>query len=120
MPVKPIKKVISFKVSDDEYEMIASEAAKRKLSNGQTARVVVLEALSGFDQKQESILRRFDMQNDLLELLIRITSLGAAAATLPFDDQRSLAELREKLKAHVHLSSEMGKQIVELIKTGKL
>lgn len=110
---------VHYRMTDDEYDLLAYEAAKRKLSNGQTARVVVLEALSGFDQKQESILRRFDMQNDLLELLIRITSLGAAAATLPFDDQRSLAELKEKLKNHVHLSSEIGKQLVDQIKKGK-
>lgn len=120
MPVKPIKKVISFKVSDDEYEMIANEAAKRKLSNGQAARVVVLEALSGFDQKQESFLRRFDKQDELLELLINISSLGAGAAALPFDDNQDVEELREMLKRHILQSSALGKNIVGMIKKGKI
>ncbi len=120
MKTKPQSPVVSFKVNEDELEMLVKEAAKRKLSNGQTARIVMFEALSGFDQKQESFLRRFDQLNDLIELLIRLSSIGAAAATLPFDSEQDISEMREKLKTHINQSGEIGKQLVDMIKKGKL
>jgi hypothetical protein len=95
---------IAFRVADYEWELIQDEAKRRKLSEGQVARAVVLETLAGFDQKQESFLRRFDKQDELLELLINISSLGAGAAALPFDDNQDVAELREMLKRHILVS----------------
>ena len=112
---------VHFRITDEEYELLSYEAKKRKLSMGQAARVVVLETLSGFDQKQESFLRRFDKQDELLELSINISSIGAAAAALLFDaDNQDVAERREKLRNHIKQSSELGKNIVEMIKRGKL
>jgi hypothetical protein len=117
--------VVSFKVSDEEYDLLSDEAKKRKLSVGQTARIVLLEALSGYDQKQEYLMRRLDLLNDKLDeklgLLISISSLGAAAGALPFDaDQRDAEEVRKKLRSHITDASELGKNIVEMIKKGKL
>jgi hypothetical protein len=112
---------IFFRVNEEEQELLFNEAKKRNLSNGQTAKVVVLEAISGFDQKQESFLRRFDKLDDLIELLISIASLGAGAAALPFeDDNQDVGELREKLKIHIKQSRDLGRNIVDMIKKGKL
>ena len=111
---------IFFRVSEEESELLNDAAKIRGLSEGQTARIVLLEALSGFDQKEEAFLRRLDKQDDLLELLVKISSLGAAAGALPFDaDQRNAEELRKKLRSHITDASELGKNLVEMIRKGK-
>ena len=100
------------------------EARARKLSKGLTAKEVLLEALSGFDQKQEFVLRRMDEMNDKLTLLRNIGLVGAAAAALPFDaaqvDQQDSATLREKLRTHFIHSSELGKSLLKMIENEKL
>ena len=112
---------INFRFSEYEHDLLFDEAKKRKLSMGQTARIVLLEALSGFDQKEEAFLRRLDKQDELLELLVRISSLGAAAGALPFDaDQSNAEELRKKMRSHVTDASELGRNMVEMIRKGKL
>ena len=119
------KKCIAFRVSDMEYEKIAYEAQKRKLSEGQTARVVLFESLSGYDEKQESLLRRIDHFEDKLDerltLLINIASIGAAAGALPLDaDSQDAGTLRLILKQHFFNSSAVGKNLIRMIKEGKL
>lgn len=121
MSTKLKKHLVAFRVSDEEYELLQNEARARGLSEGKTARIVLLDGLSGFDQKQEYFLRRLDRLDETLELLINISSLGAAAAALPFDaEQQDMAVLRQKLKTHFQYSSDLGKNIVEMIKKGKL
>lgn len=113
-------KKLSFRVNDREYELIENEAKTRKLSVGQVARVVLNEALSGFDQKQEFFMVRLDKIEETLALLIKISSLGAAACSLPLDaDQQDRAVLRDTLKKHFTDSSSLGKNIVDMIKKGK-
>ncbi|ADL55843.1 hypothetical protein [Gallionella capsiferriformans] len=74
---------VAFRVADHEWELIQDDAKRRDLSEGKVARALVLDALTGFYKKQGRILRRFDLQNDLLELLIRISSLSAAGQLFP-------------------------------------
>ncbi len=119
------ERFVSFRVSEEEYDLLSSEAEKRKLSNGQTARMMVLYAVSGFDQKQETIMRRLDYIDDKFkesfQLLLDISSLGAAAGALPLDaEQQDVPALREKLKIHFQHSSDLGKSLVNMIKKGKL
>ena len=112
---------VAFRVSEMEHELLSDEAKKRGLSNGQAARIVLLEALSGFDQKQETFLRRLDYIDDNIEQLAKIAALAAAAGALPLDaEQQDAAELREKLKIHFKHSSALGDNILEMIKKGKL
>lgn len=59
-----------------EYEFFSNEAKKRGLSNGQVARIVLFEALSGFDQKQETLLRRQSHIDDHFELLAKVSALA--------------------------------------------
>lgn len=121
MSTKLKKHLVAFRVSDEEYELLQNEAKVRGLSEGKTARIVLLDGLSGFDQKQEYFLRRLDRPDETLELVINISSLGAAAAALPLDaEQQDMAVLRQKLKIHFQHSSDLGKNIVEMIKKGKL
>lgn len=120
MQAKTKNIVIHFRVTDED-DLLSDEAKKRKLSMGQTARIVVLEALSGFDQKQEFFLRRLDCLDKSLELLLNVSSLGAAAGSLPLDaEKQDVGVLREKLKIHFQHSSDLGKNLVDLIKKGKL
>lgn len=125
MTTQPRRRVVSFKASDYLFEMLSEEAGRRKLSNGQTAQIVLLEALSGFDQKQEAFMRRLDLIDDKLTesfaLLLDVSSLGAAAGSLPLDaEQQNVEELRQKLKIHFQHSSDLGKNLVGMIKKGKL
>jgi hypothetical protein len=112
---------VHFRLSDEEMEVLIFESKKRKMSSGQTAREVLLESLSGFDEKQEVFLRRFDKLDESIELLCEIASLGAAAGTLPLDAaSQNVEEVNAKLKAHFELSSGLGKNLLALIKLGKL
>lgn len=112
---------IAFRVSQAEYELLNDEAQTRGLSNGQAARIVLLEALSGFDQKQEFVLRRLDRIDESLALLRDICAVGAAAGALPLDaDQQDGVALREILKKHFKHSSALGKNLVKMIEDGKL
>lgn len=114
-------KVIGFRFNAIEHELLQAEAKNRGLSENQTAKIVLIEALSGFDQKQETFLRRLDYINDNVEQLAKIAALAAASAALPLDaDQHDAAELREKLKIHFKHSSSLGDSILEMIKKGKL
>ena len=77
--------------------------------------------LSGFDQKQEFVLRRLDKLDDLMALLLDISSLGAAAGALPLDaEQQDGAALREKLRTHFKHSKALGDNLRKMIKDGKL
>jgi|GEM_PF-3467764 hypothetical protein len=115
---------VQFKLSVSERELLEVEARARKLSKGLTAKHVLLEALSGFDQKQEFVLRRMDAMDDKLTLLRNIGLVGAAAAALPFDaelvEQQDAAVLREKLRTHFVHSSALGKSLLKMIEDGKL
>jgi hypothetical protein len=118
---------IQFRVGEYDHDLLSGEAKKRKLSLGQTARVMLHEALSGFDQKQEYLMRRIDLLNDKLDerfgLLIDISSLGAAAGALPFAAKEQELEVeanREAIKKHFAASRTLGKTLVESIKSGKL
>jgi hypothetical protein len=117
--------LVGFKVSEAEYDLLTEEAKKRKLSKGQAARSVLLEALSGYDQKQEYLMRRLDMLNEKIEerfaLLLDIASLGAAAGALPLDaEQHDPEALRLRLKTHFKHSNGLGKNLVDMLKSGKL
>lgn len=114
-------RVVGFRFNEEESELLQAEALKRNLTENQTAKIVLLEALSGFDQKQEAFLRRLDYIDESIELLAKIASLAAAAGSLPLDaDQHDATELREKLKTHFKHSSGLGDNILEMIKKGKL
>jgi hypothetical protein len=115
-------KLVAFRVSDAEYELLQDAAkARGGLSEGATARIVLLEALSGFDQKQEYVHRRLDQLDAALALILTMTSLGAAAGTLPLDaEQQDAAALREKLKTHFKHSKSLGDNLVKMLKDGKL
>lgn len=121
MKAKTKNIIVQFRVTDEEYELLQNEAKARGFSEGKTARIMLLDALSGFDRKQEVFLHRLDHLYETMELLIDISSLGAAAGSLPLDaEQQDGAALREKLKIHFHHSSALGKNLVDLIKKGKL
>lgn len=121
MKAKTKNKIIQFRVSEEEYELLQDEAEARGLSEGKTARIVLLDGLTGLDQKQEVLLHRLDHLYETMELLIDISSLGAAAGALPLDaEQHDVAVLREKLKIHFQHSSDLGKNLVNMIKKGKL
>lgn len=121
MSEKTKTNLVAFRVSDAEYELLQDAAKARKLSEGKTARIVLLEALSGFDQKQEFLLRRLDKLDDLMALLLDISSLGAAAGALPLDaEQQDGAALREKLRTHFKHSKALGDNLRKMIKDGKL
>lgn len=112
---------IAFRISQAECELLNEEAQTRGLSNGQAARIVLLEALSGFDRKQEFVLRRLDGIDENLALLRDICAMGAAAGALPLDaDQQDGVALREILKKHFKHSSLLGKNLVKMIEDGKL
>lgn len=112
---------ITFRVSDEEYDLIHADAVIRKLSDGQTARVIVAEALSGFDQKQETFLRKLDKLEELMEMTIHIASLAVAAGSLPLDmEQHDGNLLREKIRLHINNSNDLGKNILDMVKKGKL
>jgi hypothetical protein len=112
---------IHFRISNEEHEILSAEARNRKLSLVQTARIVLFEVLSGFDHKQENFLRRLDKQDEFLGLLIELASLAAAAGALPWEaEQKEGAMLREKLKKHIDDSRNIGKNLVDAIKNGKL
>lgn len=114
-------KVVTLRFNATELELLQIESQNRKLTDNQTAKIVLLEALSGFDQKQETFLRRLDHIDDSFELLAKIAALAAAAGALPLDaEQHDAAELREKLKIHFKHSSSLGDNILEMIKKGKL
>jgi len=127
MTVNNKKHLIGFRISDFEYELLIDEAEKRKLSPGQSARVVLFESLSGYDEKQESLLRRIDhleeQLSERLSLLVSLASLGAAAGALPFAANAKELEVevnRETLKKHFATSRQLGNSLLESIKTGKL
>ena len=114
------KNHVTFRLNDNEFELLQDTAKKRKLSEGQVARIIILEALAGFDQKQEFFMIRLDRIEEILQLLIDISSLGAAAGALPLDaDQHDKTILRDTLKKHFINSSNLGKNIVDMIKKGK-
>lgn len=121
--MRPIEKgkVVTLRLNATELELLQIEAKNRKLKENQTAKIVLIEALSGFDQKQETFLRRLDYIDDNIEQLAKIAALSAASAALPLDaDQHDAVELREKLKIHFKHSSGLGDSILEMIKKGKL
>ena len=125
MTINTRKSVVSFKVSDLELKNLTYEAEKRNLTLGQTARVVLFESLSGYDENQQSLLLYLDNMKELIDkqlsLIINITSLGAAAGALPLDaESQDGDKLRSALKRHFNNSSVLGKNIVEMIKEGKL
>lgn len=121
MKIKKYTRSISFRVSDGEHELLKDAAEQRGLSMGMTARAVVLETLSGYDRKQEFLHCRLDTIDEDLKLILRISSLGAAAGSLPLDaEQQDVPALREKLKIHYQHSSDLGKSIVQMIEKGKL
>lgn len=121
MNPKKISRLIAFRVNDEEHELLKEAAEQRGLSEGMTARAVVLETLSGYDRKQEMFLRRLDTIDEDLALILSISSLGAGAGSLPLDaEQQDVPALREKLKIHYQYASELGKSLVEMIKKGKL
>ena len=51
---------IQFRISEEDFNLLSDAAKLRSHSVAQTARIVMLEALSGFDQKHESLLSRID------------------------------------------------------------
>lgn len=113
--------LISFRVNAEDFMVLQNEAIKRKLPVSLAARDVLQETLSGFDEKQEVFLRRFDKLDEHIDLLQEVVSLGAAASALPLDAaQQNVGEVNKRLKAHFELSSGLGKNILELIKIGKL
>lgn len=116
---------VQFRITDAERELLATEAKLRNLTLGQTARVVLFESLSGFDEKQEMLLRRLDKLEEQIEehfnFLIKLCSIGAAAGALPLDaDSQDPQKLLLVLRRHFSDSSIMGKNIVEKIKAGTL
>jgi len=121
MESKANKFNIQFRVSEDDFTLLSDAAKYRSLSVAQTAKIVMLEALSGFDQKHEIYLLRLDKLGETMELLIDISALGAAAGALPWDaDQQDGAMLREKLKKHINNSRDLGKNIVISMKNGDI
>jgi hypothetical protein len=112
---------IHFRISEIEYDLLFDEAKKRKLTMGKTARIVLLESLSGYDEKQEYFLRRLDKQDEDIEMLIQIASLAVAAGSLPLNqEQYDINALREIIKKHLFDSSALGKNILDMIKKGKI
>jgi len=124
MNTKSKKHFIGFRVNDSELELIHNEAIARNLSDGQTARIVLLDALSGFDQKQEFVLRRLEGVDDKLTLLRDIALISAAAAALPFDmklsSEQDVEALRKKMRTHFVDANAIGKSLLKMIENGKL
>ena len=116
--------LIAFRVSDHEYEAIENEAKARDLKIGQLARLILVEGLSGFDQKSEYMLSRLDKLDSELALLKNISLLAAAAATLPFAAEPEGADESEKLRAqlrkHFKDSNTLGQNLLKMIEDKRL
>ena len=121
--MRSVKKMneIHIRFADEDYELLVDEARKRNLTIPQTAKKLLLEIICGFDQKQESFLRRLDKQDEQIELLLELTSIAAAASALPLDsDNHDQDQLREKLKIHFKKSKTLGTSLVNLLRKGTL
>jgi hypothetical protein len=114
---------IQFRITEEEYELLQNRASILGRSEGQTARSILLGGLAGFDEKQATFLYKLDHLYETMELLIDISSLGAAAGALPFpakEEELGIEVNREALKKHLVASRKVGKTLVESIKKGKL
>jgi hypothetical protein len=113
------KHTIQFRLSDEEMEYLLFESKERGLSANLTAREALLEAVSGYNQKEQTVLNRFDKLDESMKLLCQIASIGAAASTLPLDAaQQDVDVVNQKLRAHFKLSGSLAKSLVERIKEG--
>ena len=109
------------RLDEEEWELLQKEAEIRKLSENKVARILLLNALAGFDEKQQTFMWRFDFVNDQLSQLTELVSLAVASGALPLDaDKHDQVELRNKLKMHFKTSQFLGKNILEMFKKGKL
>jgi len=121
--MKSSKKIndVHVRFTDAEFDLIVEESKRRNLSMPQTAKILLLEILCGFDQKQEAFMRRFDKQDEQLALLLQISTIGAAAGALPPDFANQDKEvIAKKMKMHFQASRQLGDSLVSLVKKGSI
>lgn len=122
------KHQILFRINEDENNVLIEKATTAGVTPNAYARDILLQSLVGYDQKQAAIMRNIDNVNDRLlyvleqlEHVATISSLAAAAGTLPLDyAQQDMVHLRQKLTDHFKASSSLAKNISELVRDGKL
>ena len=114
-------KIVSIRLAEEQYELLEKQAQERKLKPGQAAREILSETLIGFDEKQESLLRRFDALDVQIGLLVRLCSIGAAAGAIPLEaEQYDPSDLQKKLTTHFFHARDLGKNLVGLVESNKL
>ena len=115
---------VQIRFTDEEFNLIKEESLRRDLTVPQTAKILLLEILSGFDQKQEFFLRRLDKQDEqlaLLPLLLQISTIGAAAGALPLaSENQDIELLRKQILFHFKESRVLGDSLLNMIKKGSI
>ena len=114
-------KQISFRDSDDTWELLAIQANINDQGINLTARDSMLEGLFKYDSKQEYLVSRLDKQDEELAKLLKLIALSVATSSLPLEQSDYDREkLRELIKTHLFDSSALSKSVLEMFEKGKL
>ena len=112
---------VTFRIDEVGFELLEAESRVRQLSLGQTARALVLESLYGIGPKQASLLAEIDDLKEMIGLVLDTASIAAGSSALPLDaENHDQDELRIKLQKHFKNSRGLGRNVLDLVKAGKL
>ena len=114
-------KQISFRVSDDAWELLEVKSSLNDQAINLTARDLMLEGLFNYDSKQEYLASRLDKIEDELSKHLKMIALSVATSSLPLEQAAYDREkLRELIKSHLFDSSALSKSIIEMFDKDKL
>ena len=114
-------KHISFRVSNDTWDLLTIDASIKNQGINLVARDLMLESLFKYDAKQEYLASRLDQLDEAMSKHLKLIALSVATSTLPLEQSGYEREkLRELIKTHLFDASALSKSILDMLDKGKL
>lgn len=114
-----MKPSIHFRVEWDEYEHLKAEAKRRKITHNMLARLLLRDAISGYDRKHEALVETnqslqaqvTDLQAAVTKLCILAAGALASSAIPPGLASTMPDSLKDQVRGHIREAIKQGKNI---------